>query len=333
MMVVDFCEFHPGNSEEFKARAAKDNAGYDAIIYPPNENGFTPDVINASLQCQHKLKVVACPNDALSHLSAIADIAKQNDIALIKAHDIHPRPVAEYTLMQLLMHMRDIERLQNITGQKGAFPHQEAVSTTHSIEGKTIGVIGGSGKDGQGVIRLMKACGLNVVATAKDSQQDKIAMERAGAKVVSLTELLAQSDFISVNCRRDHSIGLLGKEQIAQMKKGAIIINPSGADIIDKTALFEQLRLPLGKRTIGKVILDMPYGGQRDEKAFMSDPDNAVLKDLGVVFTPRMAGSTIEARQEGNRQLIDIVSRILEGTYHASAQEHINPAEGAALKK
>ncbi len=326
---IEFCNFSPASEQEFKKVITEHNKGYDAIIYPPNEEGFTPEVLQAALNTKHKLKVIGCPNDSLSHFNPIKKLAEENNVQFIKPENIHGRPVAEYTLMQILVNSRNLINNQEETA-KGNWNHHQQVSDTHTILGKTIGVIGGSGKDGIEVIKLARAFGLKVVGLTKDDDHDgRRTMREAGAEIaISLDDLLNKSDFISVNCRRDHSIDLINANNIKNMKKGVVIINPSGADIINKEALLKEMSLPSYQRTIGIMIFDMPYGEHRDSRAFTQDPDNSKLEEMGVKFTSRSAGYTAESRQQAVRQIAKKVNMALEGKYNDKATGFVNPDGG-----
>ena len=102
-------------------------------------------------------------------------------------------------------------------------------------------MIGATGKDGSAVVALARNLGLRVVGIASSAPESAARTRAQGAEVVSsLEELLNQSDFLSINSAKDKTLGLIGKAQFAHMKPGVIIVNPAGAEIIDKQALFEE---------------------------------------------------------------------------------------------
>jgi len=312
---VAFCTFDPSLPQQLQQVLVADSEGYDAVIYPPNIEGFTSDIVRAATNpaLQHPLKVIGCPNDAVSHLANIFETATKQGVAVVHTEGIHAPTVAEYTLGVILGEARRLNHFYQTTGKNGAWPHQEATIGTHTVAGKTLGVLGGSGKDGAAVIALAKSMGLRVVALGGRSEESAAKIRGLGAEVIpSLDVLLGQSDFLSVNCRKNkETTGLLNQHAFDMMKPGIIIINPAGAEIIDKQALLHELAKEPGERKIATVILDMPYGGRRDKDAFTADPDNDRLRDLGVLFTPRMSGYTIETRTEGVERLAGYVNAIL----------------------
>jgi fructose-1,6-bisphosphatase/inositol monophosphatase family enzyme/phosphoglycerate dehydrogenase-like enzyme len=307
---VAFRSFSPSSHEALLAEITNGQIGYDAIVYPPDLHGLTDHVIAAatSPSLAHTLKVVGCPNDVIRHLSAV----EKQGIRVENSSDIHARAVAEYTLIQIGFHARKIGQFYETTGESGVWPHHLAASTTISLAGKTLGVIGATGKDGSAVVLVARKLGLRVVGMGSGRPEGNARIREMGATVASsVEELLGQSDFLSVNSAKAKTLGLIGKNQFARLKPGVIIVNPAGAEIIDKEALLEEFSKPVRERRVGAVILDMPYGGRRGDQTFSFDPDNAKLKALGVLFTPRMAGYTIDTYTHGVEQVAAAINRRL----------------------
>ena len=290
--------------------------GFDAIVCSPHVQGLTRNVLqsvitNANLQ--HKLRAIGCPNASISHLSSLSDFAAQNNIAIIHTPDVHAESVAEYTLSQIGFHARRTAYFYDETGRNGSWPHNEALATTHLLQGKTLGVVGGSGKDGAAVISLAIKLGLHVVSISSGSAVGVQKIQKLGAVVApNIESLLSTCDYLSINSRVvECTQGLIGTREIELMKKGVIIINPSGAEIFDKQAIIQEFHKPQDERQIGVLVLDMPFGGKRDSQAFLADADNTLLKQRGVLFTPRMAGYTAEGRLQAVTELAGYLNRYL----------------------
>ena len=110
----------------------------------------------------------------------------------------------------------------------------------HEIQGRTLGIVG-IGHIGRRVAALGKAFGMEVIATDPLLPAEEIA--RRGARPVSFTELLAQSDFVSLHCPRDAStLKMMNAAAFAAMKKGAIFITTARGGIHDEAALTDALR-------------------------------------------------------------------------------------------
>ena len=123
----------------------------------------------------------------------------------------------------------------NIRG--GGF--QMGVPVGIGLAGKTLGLVG-LGKLGQYMAGYAKGLRMNVIAWSQNLTAEKA--EAGGAKLVSKDELMATSDAISIHMvLSDRSRGLVGRSDIAKMKKGAILVNTSRGPIIDEAAMLEAL--------------------------------------------------------------------------------------------
>jgi D-3-phosphoglycerate dehydrogenase len=110
----------------------------------------------------------------------------------------------------------------------------------HEIRGKTIGLVG-IGHVGSRVAALARAFGMQVVATDPNLPAEEIV--RRGARPVSLPELLAESDVVSLHCPRDAgTLKMMDATAFARMKKGAIFVTTARGGIHDEAALVDALR-------------------------------------------------------------------------------------------
>ena len=157
------------------------------------------------------------------------------------------------------------------------------------IGGKTLGLIG-VGNIGKAVIKRAVALGMTVVA------YDPYVKEVAGATLVSLDELLAQADYISLHLpKTKESANMVGAEQFAKMKTGVRIINCARGGIINEDALYEAL-------TGGKVAaaaLDV----------FVEEPptDWKLLKLDNVIGSPHIGAATKEGQGRVGAEVAQIV--------------------------
>lgn len=116
---------------------------------------------------------------------------------------------------------------------------QMGVPVGIGLAGKTLGVIG-LGRLGGYMAAYCKAMRMNVIAWSQNLTAEKA--EAAGARLVSKDELMATSDAISIHMvLSDRSRGLVGRAEIAKMKKGAILVNTSRGPIINEAAMLEAL--------------------------------------------------------------------------------------------
>jgi len=146
------------------------------------------------------------------------------------------------------------------------------------IGGKTLGLIG-LGNIGRETARRAAALGMTVVA------YDPYVKEIPGIRLVSLDELLAQADYISLHLpRTKESANMIGAEQFAKMKNGVRIVNCARGGIVDENALHEAL-------TSGKVA-----GAALDVFAEEPPTDWKLLKLDNVIASPHIGAATREAQ-------------------------------------
>lgn len=146
------------------------------------------------------------------------------------------------------------------------------------IGGKTLGLIG-VGNIGKETAKRASALGMTVVA------HDPYVKEIPGIQLVSLDELLAKSDYISLHLpKTKESANMIGAEQFAKMKKGVRIINCARGGIIDENALYDAL-------TSGKVA-----GAALDVFAEEPPTDWKLLKLDNVIASPHIGAATKEAQ-------------------------------------
>jgi D-3-phosphoglycerate dehydrogenase len=146
--------------------------------------------------------------------------------------------VAEHTLAMMLgISRRMIECDRRMRREQG-FTREDVMG--HEIHGKTVGLVG-LGHVGSRVAALAKAFGMDVIAADPLLPEDEIV--RRGAGAVTLDQLLAQADIVSLHCPRDATtLRMIDAKAFARMKKGAIFITTARGGIHDEQALVEALR-------------------------------------------------------------------------------------------
>jgi phosphoglycerate dehydrogenase-like enzyme len=123
---------------------------------------------------------------------------------------------------------------------------QRGVPVGMSLAGKTLGIIG-LGRLGSRMARYASALDMKVIAWSPNLTEVKA--QDAGARLVGKSDLMAESDAISVHMvLSPRSRGIIGAEDIGRMKKGAILINTSRGPLIDEGSLVAAVRA-------GKIIV------------------------------------------------------------------------------
>jgi phosphoglycerate dehydrogenase-like enzyme len=109
------------------------------------------------------------------------------------------------------------------------------------LRDRTLGIIG-LGGIGRKVVELLTIFGMKQ-PLAFDPFLTKEAAAKAGVRLVSLEELVRESDFVSIHCPlNEQTRGLIGAKELALMKSDAYLLNTARGGIVDEDALFETLK-------------------------------------------------------------------------------------------
>ncbi|MFP5346737.1 MAG: phosphoglycerate dehydrogenase [Actinomycetes bacterium] len=164
---------------------------------------------------------------------------------------------------------------------------------------KTLGIVG-LGRIGALVAERMKAFGMHVVAYDPYVSGAKAAS--AGVRMVSLDELLAESDFISVHLpRTPETVGLIGAEALAKVRSGVHLVNAARGGIVEENALADAVR---SGRVAGAGV-----------DVYVNEPpeDSPLLHLDAVVLTPHLGASTAEAQERAGVAVAHSVRLALAG--------------------
>ncbi len=270
---------------------------YDAIIIR-SATKVRKDLIDA---CPN-LKVIARAGVGLDNIDV--DYARDKGIAVFNTPAASSQSVAELVFTHMFNLARFVHRSNRelVASDANFKALKKAYSEGMQLRGKTLGIIG-FGRIGQEVARIGIGMGMNVLASDPMVDEADIDIMLYATKSIRLTvtvetvsfeEVLAQSDFITFHVP---SVGraLVGKDEIAQMKTGAFIINTARGGIADEDALLEALRS--GK--LGGAALDV----------FVNEPtpNPELLQHPNVSVTPHIGASTVEAQANIGRELADII--------------------------
>lgn len=204
---------------------------------------------------------------------------------------------AEIALGLLLSAARFINR-GDASIRKGGF--QGGVPAGDVLDGKMLGIIG-LGRIGARMARYGEALGMQVVAWSANLTVEKA--KAAGARLVDKVTLLTQSDAISLHLvLSDRTRGILGAQDLARMKPGAILINTSRGPLVDEAALVERLKT-------GKLIAGLDVFAQEPLPA-----DHPLRNLPNTVLTPHLGYCAREVYAQFYRESIENVLAFLGGT-------------------
>ena len=266
-------------------------AGADAVII---RSATTIDA--EALEHAPKLRVVARAGVGLDNVDVEA--ATRAGVMVVNAPTSNIVSAAEHAVALLLSAARNVPQamasLKSGQWKRSAFTGVE-------LQDKVAGILG-LGKIGVLVAQRLAAFGMTVIA-----YDPYVAAARAaqlGVRLVSLDELLAQSDFISVHLPKNaETTGLIGDRQLRMVRPGVRIINAARGGIVDESALASAL-------ADGRVA-----GAALDVYATEPCTDSPLFGLPNVVVTPHLGASTHEAQEKAGTQVARSVRLALAGEF------------------
>ncbi|MCK6539364.1 MAG: hypothetical protein L6Q26_04825 [Anaerolineales bacterium] len=264
-------------------------AEYDALIV----RGRTK-VTASVMEAGSRLKAIGRAGVGVDNIDLEA--AKQRGIIVVNAPTSTSIAVAELTFGLLLALAREIPRADAAMKQ-GKWLKKELEGV--ELNGKTLGVIG-FGRIGMEVGKRASAFGMNVIAYDPLISEDEI--KKRGAEPVSLQDLYAWSDFISLHMPLTvDTRNMIGRAAFAQMKDGVRLVCAARGGIIDETALVEALNS-------GKVA-----GAALD--VFNVEPPGLTeaISHPRVIATPHIGAQTAEAQSRASEDIANEVLSVLRG--------------------
>lgn len=243
-----------------------------------------------------KLKIVARAGVGLDNVDV--DAATERGVLVVNAPTSNIHSAAEHALALLLSAARQIPAadasLREHTWKRSSFSGTE-------IFGKTVGVVG-LGRIGQLVAQRLSAFGTHLVAY--DPYVSPARAAQLGIELLTLDELLARADFISVHLpKTPETAGLIGKDALAKTKPGVVIVNAARGGLVDEAALADAVR----SGHVRAAGLDV----------FSKEPctDSPLFELPQVVVTPHLGASTEEAQDRAGTDVAASVKLALAGEF------------------
>ena len=240
------------------------------------------------------LKVVARAGVGLDNVDVKA--ATQAGVMVVNAPTSNIVSAAELAIGLLLATARRIPEA-NTSLRAGEWKRSKFSGV--ELYEKTAGIVG-LGRIGVLVAQRLSAFGMQIVAY--DPYVPAVRAAQMGVRLVTLDELLATSDVISVHLpKTPETLGLIGDEALAAVKPGAILINAARGGIVDEAALYSALK----EGRLGGAGLDV----------YASEPctDSPLFELDNVVVTPHLGASTAEAQEKAGVAVARSVRLALAG--------------------
>jgi D-3-phosphoglycerate dehydrogenase len=264
-------------------------AGADALLVR-SATQVDAEVFGAA----RRLRVVARAGVGLDNVDVRA--ATQAGVMVVNAPTSNIVSAAEHAIALVLAAARRVPQAH--ASLKGGSWQRSAFVGVELFE-KTLGVVG-LGRIGVLVAQRLAAFGMSVVAF--DPYVGATRAAQLGVRLVSLEELLAAADVITVHLpRTPETVGLLGADALARVKPGVIVVNAARGGIVDEAALHAAVK----EGRVGAAGLDV----------FAAEPstDSPLLELDSVVVTPHLGASTAEAQERAGVSVARSVRLALAG--------------------
>ena len=248
------------------------------------------------------LRLISCCRGAPVNIDLAA--ATEYGVPVLTAPGRNADAVADLTLLFVLALLRRLLPVAAVLRQEGDGMEKLAKVFTQfqgvELWNKTIGLVG-LGAVGRAVAARMLAFGAHVVA--HDPYVSAEEASAAGVSVLSLDEVLAQSDIVSLHAPvTDQTTGMIGEREFGLMKSGAYFVNTARAALTDEGALYRALRAGRLAGAALDVFEDEP-----------PSPDNPLLMLDNVIATPHIGGHTGEVITHQSHIAVEDLVRMFEG--------------------
>ncbi|UCR89126.1 phosphoglycerate dehydrogenase [Mycetocola spongiae] len=241
-----------------------------------------------------KLQVIARAGVGLDNVDIKA--ATTAGVMVVNAPTSNIISAAELTVGHILSLARHIPAAHAALAQ-GQWKRSKYTGT--ELFEKTVGIIG-LGRIGALITERLKAFGVRVVAY--DPYVTSARAQQLGVTLLTLDELLAQSDFITIHMpRTPETLGMIGVEQLKAMKPTAYVVNVARGGLVDEDALYDAL-------VSGEIA-----GAGLD--VFVSEPptETKLLGLENIIVTPHLGASTGEAQEKAGVSVAKSVRLALGG--------------------
>jgi D-3-phosphoglycerate dehydrogenase len=261
-------------------------ADYDALVVR-SETKVTADIIEAG----RNLKIIARAGVGVDNVDV--DAATKRGIWVVNAPMGNVNAAVEHTWALMLSMVRNVPQAY-VSLRSGEWKRSKFVGV--ELKGKTLGVVG-LGKIGLEVAKRAFAFEMHVLGSDPYPPAQDRAREM-GVEVVTLEELLARSDIVTVHVPLlPETKGMIGKKELALVKPGARLLNVARGGVIDEQALVQAI----DEGRVAGAAIDV-------FEQEPPPPDHPFLRHEKIVVTPHLGASTQEAQVN---VAVDVAEQIL----------------------
>lgn len=291
-------EYHKGSLSEPELIESIKDAHFVGIRSRTN---LTKEVIDAA----QKLVAIGCFCIGTNQVDLKA--AAERGVPVFNAPFSNTRSVAELVLGQLLLLLRGIPE-KNALAHRGIW--KKSADHSYEARGKKLGIIG-YGHIGTQLGIIAENLGMRVYFY---DIENKLSLGNA-TQVSSMTELLNQCDVISLHVPETADTkNMMGAEQFALMKPGAIFINAARGTVVDISALAAAIE---SKQLAGAAIDVFPTEPKTNADPF----ESPLMQYDNVILTPHVGGSTQEAQENIG---IEVAGKLAKYSDNGSTLSSVN---------
>jgi D-3-phosphoglycerate dehydrogenase len=228
--------------------------------------------------------------------------ARERGITVVNTPGRNASAVAEFTIGAILAETRNITRGHDAL-RRGEWRGDlyRADLTGEELSEMAVGLIG-YGEVGRRVVKLLKAFGCRILVSDPYVQLSAEDL-RDGVIQTSLARLLAESDVVSLHPRvTPETTKMINRDTLAQMKKGAYVINTSRGPLLDYDALYGALKSNHLRGAMLETFSIEP-----------TPPDWPLLQLPNVTLTPHIAGASVKTVRYAAGLAAEEVRRYLAG--------------------
>jgi lactate dehydrogenase-like 2-hydroxyacid dehydrogenase len=243
------------------------------------------------------VRVAASASSFLDHADVAA--ARARGLALTYAPDIATGCVADLAFGLVIGAARGFGRHAGTMRDRTWVTRTMGEGLGTRVWGKTIGIVG-FGRIGRAFADRCRGFGMRV--NYHDRRRAADQLEHGAVYYPDLREMLPRCDFVSLHTPLNVSTRhILGREMLALLPRGAIVVNSARGGLIDETALIE--------------LLESGHLGGAGLDVFEQEPNfNPRLAELDNVFlTPHVNSATRETRLALGYACLDDIAAVLEG--------------------
>lgn len=274
---LDELALGPGIEVDYRPTITRDEllsvaGGYDALIVRSRTK-----VDREVLDSATSLKLVARPGTGLDNVDV--GYAKTRGVAVMNSPESLVEAVSEHVILLMLALSR---RLVDADVGTKSGKWEKNTLMGKELKGKTLGIVG-LGRIGRRIAEISKTLGMSILFYDVIAVPPEI-VGSLGARVVSLEELFAASDYVTLHVpMTPETLHMVGAEMLSRMKKTAVLVNTSRGGVIDEGALAAALN----EGRLAGAGLDV------FEK---EPPSGAILTAPNTILTPHVGGQTEEAQ-------------------------------------